>query len=134
MRSTPPLLELSTASWSTIPAPAPARCASIPELKWRWSESELERLAAQAVRLLAGAAVAVAPGGLLAAISCSLEPEENEAVGERFLALVAGFRRTSAAGRIPAVAAAALSGEGLWRWLPAGDHDGFTVQLFERLS
>ena len=105
-----------------------------PELKWRWSESELERLAAQAVRMLAGAAVAVAPGGLLVAISCSLEPEENEAVGERFLTLVAGFRRTSASGRIPAAAASALSGEGVWRWLPSGDHDGFTVQLFERLS
>jgi 16S rRNA (cytosine967-C5)-methyltransferase len=105
-----------------------------PELKWRWSESELERLAGQAVRMLAGAAVAVAPGGVLVAISCSLEPEENEAVGERFLALVAGFRRTSAPGRIPAVAASALSGEGVWRWLPSGDHDGFTVQLFERLS
>ena len=30
MRSAPPLLELSTASSSTTPAPAPARCASIP--------------------------------------------------------------------------------------------------------
>ncbi len=104
-----------------------------PELKWRWSESELERLAAQAVRLLAGAAVAVSPGGMLVAISCSLEPEENEAVGEQFLALVAGFRRSSGAGRIPAAAAPARSGVGLWRWLPSGDHDGFTVQLFERL-
>ena len=62
-----------------------------PELKWRWSESELERLAAQALRLLAGAAVAVAPGGLLVAISCSLEPEENEAVGERFLRARSGL-------------------------------------------
>jgi 16S rRNA (cytosine967-C5)-methyltransferase len=105
-----------------------------PELKWRWSASELERLAAQAVRLLAGAAGAVAPGGLLVAISCSLEPEENEAAGEQFLALVPGFRRTSAAGRVPAAAASARSREGVFRWLPSGDHDGFTLQLFERLS
>lgn len=103
-----------------------------PELKWRWSEPELERLAAQAVRLLAGAAIAVAPDGILAAISCSLEPEENEEVGERFLALTPGFRRTAAAGRIPAAAASARSREGVWRWLPSGDHDGFTLQLFER--
>ncbi len=102
-----------------------------PELKWRWSESELERLAAQAQRLLAGAAVAVKPGGILVAISCSLEPEENEAVGERFLAAASGFRRTAAAGRVPPAAAAARSGVGIWRFLPSGDHDGFTVQLFE---
>ncbi|MEO8197945.1 MAG: transcription antitermination factor NusB [Thermoanaerobaculia bacterium] len=105
-----------------------------PELKWRWTASELERLAAQALRLLAGAAVAVAPGGILVAISCSLEPEENEIVGERFLASARGFRRTAASGRVPTAAAAAQSGEGIWRFLPSDDHDGFTVQLFERLS
>lgn len=105
-----------------------------PELKWRWSESELERLATQAGRLLSGAAVAVKPGGFLVAISCSLEPEENESAGERFLARNSGFRRSDAAGRVPAAAAAARSGVGTWRFLPADDHDGFTVQLFERLS
>ncbi len=105
-----------------------------PELKWRWSANELERLSAQAERLLAGAAVAVKPGGLLVAISCSLEPEENERVGEKFLASASGFRRTGASGRVPAAAATAQSGEGIWRFPPSGDHDGFTVQLFERLS
>ena len=102
-----------------------------PELKWRWSESELERLAQQALRLLAGAAAAVAPGGLLVAISCSLEPEENEAVGEKLLALRSDFHRTSAAGRVPEAAAPAKSGEGIWRFMPGADHDGFTVQVFE---
>lgn len=105
-----------------------------PELKWRWSESELERLAAQALRMLSGAAAAVAPGGFLVAISCSLEPEENEGVGEKFLLRDARFRRSAAAGRLPEAARAARSAEGIWRWLPSGDHDGFTVQLFERRS
>lgn len=105
-----------------------------PELKWRWSESELDRLATQAERLLRGSAVAVKPGGFLVAISCSLEPEENESVGERFLAGSSEFRRSDAAGRLPAAAFAARSGVGTWRFLPADDHDGFTVQLFERLS
>ncbi len=103
-----------------------------PELKWRFSASELERLATQAERMLAGAATAVAPGGFLIAISCSLEPEENEEVGKRFLAGAANFRRTSASGRIPDVALTARTGEGIFRWLPSGDHDGFTLQLFER--
>ncbi|MEO7795048.1 MAG: transcription antitermination factor NusB [Thermoanaerobaculia bacterium] len=105
-----------------------------PELKWRWSESELDRLAAQALGLLAGAAVAVAPGGFLVAISCSLEPEENESIGEEFLRLDSGFRRADSLTRIPEVAHAARSARGVWRWLPSGDHDGFTVQLFERRS
>jgi 16S rRNA (cytosine967-C5)-methyltransferase len=105
-----------------------------PELKWRWSPSELDRLSRQATRLLAGAATAVAPHGVLVAISCSLEPEENELVGERFLASSAGFRRAALTGRVPEAAGRAKSGEGIWRFLPAADHDGFTVQVFERRS
>lgn len=105
-----------------------------PELKWRWSDSELERLSAQAQRLLAGAAAAVKQGGNLVAISCSLEPEENEAVGEGFLASAPGFRRAAVSGRVPTAAAAARSGDGIWRFLPSADHDGFTVQVFERLN
>jgi 16S rRNA (cytosine967-C5)-methyltransferase len=103
-----------------------------PELKWRWSESELERLGAQAERMLLGAAVAVKPGGFLVAISCSLEPEENEEVGRRFLANAANFRRSSARGRVPDIASSSRIGDGIFRWFPSGDHDGFTVQLFER--
>ncbi len=57
-----------------------------PEIKWRISESEIGRLSRQALRLLEGAAPLVAPGGRLVAITCSLEPEENEAVVARFLA------------------------------------------------
>jgi len=105
-----------------------------PELKWRWSESELQRLASQAVVLLAGAAMAVAPGRLLVGISCSLESEENEAVGEAFLALRPDFRRATPPGILPPPSLAARGGEGVWRWSPAGDHDGFTVQVFARSS
>ena len=57
-----------------------------PELKWRISEGEIGRLSRQALRLLDGAAPLVAPGGLLVAITCSLEREENEDVVARFLA------------------------------------------------
>lgn len=103
-----------------------------PELKWRWSASELDRLARQATLLLAGAATAVAPGGLLVGISCSLEPEENEAAGEAFLAWRPEFRRGMSRGEVVPQALAARTGEGVWRWLPSGDHDGFTVQVFER--
>ena len=51
-----------------------------PELKWRLRESELDRLAANALTLLVGASQLVRPRGLLIAITCSIEPEENEEV------------------------------------------------------
>jgi 16S rRNA (cytosine967-C5)-methyltransferase len=103
-----------------------------PELKWRFGLAELGRLADQAVELLVGASSAVAPRGRLVAISCSLETEENEEVGRRFLAQRPEFARESI--DAPAIAQLAVhpSAEGLLRILPGGDHDGFTMQLFER--
>ncbi|HXT19158.1 MAG TPA: transcription antitermination factor NusB, partial [Thermoanaerobaculia bacterium] len=105
-----------------------------PELKWRISEDEIGRLAAQAERLLAESATLVAPGGVLAAITCSLEAEENEEVGERFLAAHAEFRPLPLAELAEPELRAGVEAPGRWRVLPAGDHDGFTVQVFARAS
>jgi 16S rRNA (cytosine967-C5)-methyltransferase len=103
-----------------------------PELKWRFGPSELARLADQAVDLLAGAALAVAPGGLLVAISCSLETEENEAAGHRLLERRPELERASSSGlELPADFEKDDDG-GSFRVVPGGDHDGFTVQLFVR--
>lgn len=103
-----------------------------PELKWRVSEDELGRLAAQGGRLLAGAAAAVAPGGLLVAITCSLEPEENEAVVSRFLAGHPDFAPLDLAGRLPPPLDESIAAPGRWQVLPGGDHDGFTVSVVVR--
>lgn len=100
-----------------------------PELKWRISEDELGRLAEQGGQLLAGAAAAVAPGGLLVAITCSLEPEENEAVVARFLAGHPAFAPLDLAGRLPPPLEAGIVAPGRWQVLPGGDHDGFTVSV-----
>jgi 16S rRNA (cytosine967-C5)-methyltransferase len=105
-----------------------------PELKWRLSEAEIGRLAAQAERLLAKSAALVAPGGLLVAITCSLEAEENEQVGERFLVTHAEFRPRPLDDVDEPMLAAGVEAPGRWRVLPAGDHDGFTVQVFARRS
>lgn len=105
-----------------------------PELKWRWSESELARLAGQAVRLLVGAASGVRPGGILVAITCSLEPEENEGVAERFLRERPAFSPRDFRAEIDPSLADSILSPGLWR-LPTGDdHDGFTVQVFARVG
>ena len=74
-----------------------------PELKWRISEGEIGRLASRRRALLEASAPLVAPGGLLVAITCSLEGEENEDVMARFLStasrLPSGASRRSAGRR-----------------------------------
>ena len=82
--------------------------------------------------MLAGAAPSVAPGGLLIAITCSLEPEENERVVERFLARRPEFRLLPLDGLLPGALDRWIAGPGLWRMLTGGDHDGFTVHVVER--
>lgn len=51
-----------------------------PEIKWRLTPSDLDDLHRRQAALLASARAALAPGGLLVYATCSLEPEENEAV------------------------------------------------------
>ena len=105
-----------------------------PELKWRVSEEELERLSKLGSEILHGAADAVAPSGKLVVITCSIEPEENEHVVERFLAEHAEFERApldeEAMVHLPE--SSRSSSDGLWRLLPEEEHDGFTVQVLTR--
>jgi 16S rRNA (cytosine967-C5)-methyltransferase len=51
-----------------------------PEIKWRLQPADLDDLHRRQTALLASARAALAPGGLLVYSTCSLEPEENEAV------------------------------------------------------
>lgn len=105
-----------------------------PELKWRISAAEIERLAEQAGSLVRGAADCVRPGGLLVVVTCSIEPEENEDVVSAFLESRSDFdlRDLSADLRRPAVDH--IEAPGLWRLLPAEGHDGFTVQALQRAA
>jgi 16S rRNA (cytosine967-C5)-methyltransferase len=65
-----------------------------PDARWRLQPAVFARLAARQTRLLAAAAPLVRPGGLLIYATCSLEPEENEQVVERFLMQHPEFTRT----------------------------------------
>lgn len=62
-----------------------------PDLKWRREPADLVTMAAVQQRMLAAAARAVAPGGVLVYATCSSEPEENDEVAEAFLASHAAF-------------------------------------------
>ena len=103
-----------------------------PELKWRVGEDELRRLSAQGLEMLSGVADAVRPGGLLMAITCSLELEENEQVVARFLERRGEFSRQPVAEELPPSMRVGGGEEGLWRVLTDGDHDGFSVHVLRR--
>lgn len=103
-----------------------------PELKWRISAGELERLARQGQRLVGAAAEAVAVGGLLVVITCSIEPQENELLVDHFLETESHFRPQEL-DRLPAPAVErGVEATGRWRVLPSADHDGFTVHVLAR--
>ncbi len=103
-----------------------------PELKWRISEGEIGRLTRLALRLLEGGAPLVAPGGVLVAITCSLEREENEDVIARFLSAHSGFAPAPLEGVLEGALAGGLLHTGGWRVLSSGDHDGFTVHVLRK--
>ena len=68
-----------------------------PDLKWRQREEDVAELTAKQRAILAAASVLVKPGGRLVYATCSLLPEENEAIVEAFLAEHPEFERRSAA-------------------------------------
>ena len=62
------------------------------DLRWRFRLEELERLRKVQLDLLRRAAPLLKPGGTLVYSTCSLEPEENREVVERFLKDQPGFK------------------------------------------
>lgn len=63
-----------------------------PDARWRLRTSDIAVMAATQRAVIRGAAASVAPGGLLIYATCSLEPEENDAQVEAFLADHPGWR------------------------------------------
>lgn len=74
-----------------------------PDARWRLHPAIFARAAQRQTRLLDAAATLVRPGGLLIYATCSLEPEENEQVVERFLTQHPEFaRRAPGQSSVPA--------------------------------
>jgi hypothetical protein len=57
-----------------------------PDLKWRQTENGLAELTTKQRKILAAAATLVKPGGRLVYATCSVLPDENEAIIDAFLA------------------------------------------------
>ncbi len=100
-----------------------------PEIRYRVTPEEIERLARVQEQALQSAAAHLAPGGFLLYATCSLEEEENERVVERVLA------RSRDLLRAPIDAPAPLRSfvtSDRFRILPAAENDGFTAHLIRR--
>jgi 16S rRNA (cytosine967-C5)-methyltransferase len=75
------------------PCSATGTMARHPDARWRLSPGLIGEMAARQGEILRGAAHAVRPGGMLAYLTCSLEPEENERQVEDFLNAHTDFHR-----------------------------------------
>jgi 16S rRNA (cytosine967-C5)-methyltransferase len=103
-----------------------------PELRWRFSREELERLAAASERMLRALVAALAPGGVLTLVTCSIEAEENEEIVARLLAAERSIEPLplTTPGLPPGDLVDDASGR--WRLFPGHGHDGFTVHAMRR--
>ena len=103
-----------------------------PDLRWRVTPGDAVELAAVQLALLRRAALALRPGGALVYSTCTLSPEENEAVVHAFLAESPGFR-IAAADALPAALRPLLAADGFLRTFPhLHDADGFFAARLER--
>ncbi len=67
-----------------------------PDLKWRQSPEALQELAAKQTAILASAARLLKPGGRLVYATCSVLPQENEAIADAFTAAHPDFEPADA--------------------------------------
>jgi 16S rRNA (cytosine967-C5)-methyltransferase len=101
-----------------------------PDVKWRRTEDDLARLPERQRAILTAAASLVRPGGRLVYATCSLEPEENEAVVGAFLDRHPGWRVDGAADFPVAPDAAGF----VRCWPHVHGTDGFTAIRLLRAS
>jgi len=103
-----------------------------PDLKWRQTESAVDELARKQRAILDAAAMLVKPGGRLVYATCSVLPDENDAIVETFLASHPAFAQADAAAELKRAGIALDTGSAL-RLLPHRHGcDGFYAALLER--
>jgi 16S rRNA (cytosine967-C5)-methyltransferase len=110
-----------------------------PDLKWRQTSADVEELVRKQTSILASAAKLVRPGGRLVYATCSILPEENDAIVSDFLASHPEFRLRSAHEELAAnrieLARPAREDDLQLRLFPhTHGTDGFFAALLERAA
>ncbi len=103
-----------------------------PDLKWRHGARAVAELAAKQASIVEAAARLLKPGGRLVYATCSILPEENEAIADAFAAAHPEFASVSC-GELLAAQRIALDSESRLRlWPHRHGCDGFFAAVFER--
>jgi 16S rRNA (cytosine967-C5)-methyltransferase len=100
-----------------------------PEIRWRISPSDVALLSIRQQQILNNAAQSVASGGRLVYSTCSVEPEENEAVAAAFLQANKDFSPLQIS--VPAIMQNE-QGTTARTWPQRDGTDGFFIAAFER--
>ena len=105
-----------------VPCTASGVARRHPDIKWLRRESDISACAIRQERILDALWRVLTAGGKLLYATCSMFPEENEAVVEAFLERTRTARRLG----VPGLHRASL--------LPNAEHDGFYFALLEKKS
>jgi 16S rRNA (cytosine967-C5)-methyltransferase len=103
-----------------------------PDLKWRHGETAITELAAKQARILKAAARLVKPGGRLVYATCSILPDENEAVADAFAAEHGEFKALACNELLATQRIALDTGARLRLWPHRHGTDGFFAAAYER--
>ena len=96
-----------------------------PDIRWARTREDLERYQARQLALLSCAAALVVPGGVLVYATCSIDPQENEAVITAFLDQHPDYVLTPAQDQLPEAARCLCDRSGFLRTTPEQGLDGF---------
>jgi 16S rRNA (cytosine967-C5)-methyltransferase len=114
------------AAYDRILADVPCSASGVarrhPDIKWLRRATDIEAFAKRQARILDALWRTLATGGKLLYVTCSVFPEENDAVIDAFAAHTPNARRARLADGGPA------------QLLPCPEHDGFFFALLEKLA
>ncbi len=105
-----------------------------PDLKWRFTQTDVDELVAKQGRILAAASKLLRTGGRLVYATCSVLGQEGEGVVAQFLAAHPGFRPISCAELLAAQNIGLDTGEYLRLYPHLHGTDGFFAAAFERTA
>jgi len=96
-----------------------------PDIRWNRCPEDLAANNIAQSAILQAAAALLAPGGVLVYATCSLEPEENQGVVEKFLSAHDEFALADARKYLPEKAKTLVNKEGFFSPVPSGEIEGF---------